>query len=76
MLHPNQPKPEDFLIGVQHVQGPYRLDALETIQIRQEESRRAAAVYGATPEFLNLHETWFWLGRQEVYFYDPRWKMI
>ncbi len=72
VLHPNQPKPEDFL-NVQHVQGPFAADALETIQIRQEESRRAAAVYGATPEFLNLHETWFWLGRQEVYFYDPRW---
>ncbi len=72
VLHPNQPKPEDFL-NIQHVQGPFPADALETIQIRQEESRRAAAVYGAQPEFLNLHETWFWLGREQVYFYDPRW---
>ena len=67
-----RPKPEDYL-NIQKVIGPYPVDALESIQIRQEESRRAAAVYGAQPEFLNLHETFFWFGRQEVYFYDPRW---
>lgn len=67
-----QPRPEDYL-NIQKVLGPFPAGALETIQIRQEESRRAAAVFGAQPEFLNLHETWFWLGRQEVYFYDPRW---
>lgn len=70
-----QPKPEDYL-NIQKVIGPYPVDALESIQIRQEESRRAAAVYGAQPEFLNLHETFFWLGRQEVYFYDPRWALF
>ena len=70
-----QPGPEDYL-NIQKVRGPFHADALETIQIRQEESRRAAAVYGAPPEFLNLHETWFWLGRQEVYFYDPRWSLF
>src|ERR1019366_8732080 len=64
-----QPGPEDCL-NSQKVIGPFPSDALESIQIRQEESRRAAAVYGAQPEFLNLHETYFWLGRKEIYFYD------
>src|SRR5689334_15147216 len=31
----------------------YRVDALETCQIREEEARQAAAVYPATPVFLN-----------------------
>ena len=70
-----QPRPQDYL-NIQKVLGPYPVDALESIQIRQEESRRAAAVYGAQPEFLNLHETFFWQGRQEVYFYDPRWSLF
>lgn len=70
-----QPGPEDYL-NIQKVIGPFPSDALESIQIRQEESRRAAAVYGAQPEFLNLHETYFWLGRKEIYFYDPRWPLF
>ena len=70
-----QPGPEDCL-NIQKVIGPFPSDALESIQIRQEESRRAAAVYGAQPEFLNLHETYFWLGRKEIYFYDPRWPLF
>src|ERR1035437_7071183 len=41
-----QPGPEDYL-NIQKVRGPFHADALETIQIRQEESRRAAAVFGA-----------------------------
>lgn len=45
----------------------YPVGALETIQIRQEEAKTAAAVYGATPVFLNFRETWFWQGRKECY---------
>src|ERR1039457_3750438 len=70
-----QPGPEDYL-NIQKVIGPFPSDALESIQIRQEESRRAAAVYGAQPGFLNLHETYFWLRRKEIYFYDPRWPLF
>src|SRR5512137_1812959 len=40
----------------------YPVDALETTQIREEESRRAAAVYGALPIFLNFSEPEILLG--------------
>lgn len=42
----------------------YPADALETNQIREIEARAAAAVYGATPIFLNFCEPEFWLGRK------------
>ena len=45
----------------------YPVDALETIQIRQEEARNAAAFYGATPVFLNFREIFIWQGRKECY---------
>ena len=45
----------------------YPADALETIQIRTEEARQAAAVFNATPVFLNFRETWFWQGRMKAY---------
>jgi LmbE family N-acetylglucosaminyl deacetylase len=45
----------------------YPVDALETIQIRQEEARAAAALYGATPVFLNFREIFIWQGRKECY---------
>ena len=45
----------------------YPIDALETIQIRQEEARNAAAFYGATPVFLNFREIFIWQGRKECY---------
>jgi LmbE family N-acetylglucosaminyl deacetylase len=45
----------------------YPVDALETIQIRQEEARAAAAFYGATPVFLNFREIFIWQGRTECY---------
>lgn len=45
----------------------YPAGALETIQIRSEEARQAAAVFGATPVFLNFRETWIWHGRKRAY---------
>jgi LmbE family N-acetylglucosaminyl deacetylase len=45
--------------------GIFPAGALETIQIREEEARRAASVYGAIPEFLYFRETWFWQGRKQ-----------
>jgi LmbE family N-acetylglucosaminyl deacetylase len=62
--------------NIQKVRGPFPSDALETIQIRQEETRRAAAVFGVEPIFLNLNETFAWLGRQEIYMDDPRWAIV
>jgi len=44
--------------------GAYPADALESIQIREEEARQAAAVYNAIPVFLYFQETWFWQGRK------------
>lgn len=56
----------------------YPVDALETSQIREEEARQAAAVYPATPVFINYKEPTFYLGRRMVYYgedkyhqYDP-----
>ncbi|MES2005601.1 MAG: PIG-L family deacetylase [Bacteroidota bacterium] len=56
----------------------YRVGALETSQIREEEARAAAAVYPATPVFLNYKEPTFFIGRKMVYYgseeyqqYDP-----
>ena len=45
--------------------GIFPVGALETIQIREEEARQAASVYGAIPEFLYFRETWFWQGRKQ-----------
>jgi LmbE family N-acetylglucosaminyl deacetylase len=42
----------------------FPVGGLESIQIREEEARAAAAVYGATPVFLYFRETWFWQGRK------------
>jgi len=44
----------------------YPVDALETNQIREEECRQAAAVYGAVPVFLNFSEPEILLGRKIV----------
>ena len=45
----------------------YPVGPLETIQIRAEEARQAAEVYGAIPIFLDFRETWFWQGRKQCY---------
>ena len=44
----------------------YPADGLETNQIRSEEARQAAAVYGAIPEFLDFCEPEFFLGRKKI----------
>jgi LmbE family N-acetylglucosaminyl deacetylase len=46
----------------------YPVDALETNQIREVEARSAAAVFGATPVFLNYIEPEIWLGRKLIVF--------
>ena len=56
----------------------YPVEGLETIQVRQEEARQAAAVFGAEPIFLDFCEPEIWVGRklviygtQEYLNYDP-----
>jgi LmbE family N-acetylglucosaminyl deacetylase len=44
----------------------YPVDALETSQIREEEARAAANVFGAIPVFLNYNEPWFSMGREQI----------
>lgn len=60
-------------LNIQKTSGPFPVDALETIQVRKEEARRAAAVLGAEPVFLDLHETFCWIGRRQVYMDHPWW---
>ncbi len=45
----------------------YPVDGLETMQIRREEARQAAAVFGATPVFLDFREIFIWQGRKECF---------
>jgi len=45
----------------------YPVDALETIQIRAEEARNAAAVFHSTPLFLDFREGFVWHGRSRSY---------
>jgi LmbE family N-acetylglucosaminyl deacetylase len=42
----------------------YPVEALETIQIRQEEAKSAASVFNASPVFLDFREGIIWLGRK------------
>src|SRR5512140_917031 len=56
----------------------YSVDALETMQVRNEEARQAAAVFGAETVFLDFREPEIWLGRKAVPYgtrefqdYDP-----
>jgi LmbE family N-acetylglucosaminyl deacetylase len=70
----NPSRPGGYL-SIQKIKGPFPIDGLETIQVRQEETRHAAAVFGVEPIFLNLNETFCWLGRQQIYMDDPRWPL-
>ena len=61
----------------------FPVGGLETIQIREEEARQAATVYGAVPVFLYFRETWFWQGRKkcqigsdEFYQYQPPGRQV
>lgn len=51
----------------------YRVGALETSQIREEEARAAAAVYPSVPIFLNFKEPTFFIGRKLVYYGTPEY---
>lgn len=51
----------------------YRVGALETSQIREEEARAAAAEYPAIPVFLNYKEPTFYIGRKMVYYGTPEY---
>ena len=51
----------------------YRVGALETSQIREEEAKAAAAVYPATAIFLNYKEPTFFIGRKMVYYGEPQY---
>jgi LmbE family N-acetylglucosaminyl deacetylase len=52
------------LFSISNSPESYPADALETIQIRSEEARNAAAVFHATPLFLDFREGIIWLGRK------------
>jgi LmbE family N-acetylglucosaminyl deacetylase len=56
------------LFSVSNSQESYPVDALETIQIRQEEAIKAAEVFHATPLFLDFREGFIWQGRKRCYF--------
>lgn len=78
---PYYDKGPDFTVS--GAPGIYPAGALETIQIREEEARQAAAVYGATAVFLYFRETWFWQGRkacaigsEEFHHYQPPGRQI
>lgn len=51
----------------------YRVGALETSQIREEEAIAAASVYPATPVFLNYKEPTFFIGRKMFYYGDEEY---
>jgi LmbE family N-acetylglucosaminyl deacetylase len=72
-LNVYQPARPGGYLAIQPFQGSFPSDALETIQIRQEEGRRAAAILNAEAVFLNFHETWCWIGRKSAYMDDEAW---
>jgi LmbE family N-acetylglucosaminyl deacetylase len=55
------------LFSVSNSPQSYPVDALETIQIRSEEARNAAAVFHATPVFLDFREGFVWQGRKRCH---------
>src|SRR6187399_4416 len=54
------------LFTISNSPNKYPVDALETSQIREEEALQAAAVFKATPVFLNFNEPWFSMGRKQI----------
>lgn len=60
------PEGKNMLFSISSSPMTYPVDALETIQIRQEEARNAAEFYGAIPEFLNFSQPEFFLGRKLI----------
>jgi LmbE family N-acetylglucosaminyl deacetylase len=56
------------LFSISNSPQSYPVDALETIQIRQEEAKSAAAVFHAIPVFLDFREGFIWQGRKRCNF--------
>lgn len=56
------------LFSVSNSPQSYPVDALETIQIRQEEAKSASAVFHASPVFLDFRQGYIWQGRKRCYF--------
>ena len=61
----------------------YPADALETIQIRSEEAKNAAAILHATPVFLDFKEALVWQGRkrcnygsEQFFQFDPPGRQV
>ena len=78
---PYYDKGPDF--SITGAKGKFPAGALETIQIREEEARQAAEVYGATPVFLYFRESWFYQGRkpceigtEEFFQYQPPGRQV
>jgi LmbE family N-acetylglucosaminyl deacetylase len=61
------PEGQELLFSVSKSPKTYPVEAIETMQIRQEEARNAAAVFKATPVFLNFRESWIFQGRNRCY---------
>jgi LmbE family N-acetylglucosaminyl deacetylase len=61
------PEGQGLLFSVSKSPMTYPVEAIETMQIRQEEARNAAAVFKATPVFLNFRESWIFQGRKRCY---------
>jgi len=56
------------LFSISNSPHSYPVDALETIQIRQEEAISAASVFKAVPVFLDFRQGYIWLGRKRCYY--------
>jgi LmbE family N-acetylglucosaminyl deacetylase len=61
------PEGQGLLFSVSKSPKTYPVEAIETMQIRQEEARNAALVFKATPVFLNFRESWIFQGRNRCY---------
>jgi len=61
------PGVEAPLFSISNSPKSYPVGALETMQIRQEEALRAAAVFKAVPVFLDFRQGYFWQGRKRCY---------
>jgi LmbE family N-acetylglucosaminyl deacetylase len=55
------------LFSISNSPQSYPVDALETVQIRQEEAKSAASVFHATNVFLDFREGFVWQGRKRCF---------
>jgi LmbE family N-acetylglucosaminyl deacetylase len=61
------PEGQALLFSVSKSPMTYPIEAIETMQIRQEEARNAAAVFKSIPVFLDFRESWIFQGRKRCY---------